>query len=146
MGPHVVRTRTSQGEALLKEDEVHGRGSLLATGQQAGPGLVATESEPSHLMTCRKTHLRFLPPVSQRSPEALSCVTSCSHTVPRPLLPVRPAPSLGFQLSPGCHPWLTRRPCCFSGPDAWSVRPEWPHQPHPRGTGWGKGELKSEGL
>ena len=89
-GPHVVRTRTSQGEALLKEDEVHGRDSLLATGQQAGPGLVATESEPSHLMTCPKTHRRFLPPVSQRSPEALSCVTSCSHTVPRPFPPCAP--------------------------------------------------------
>ena len=85
----MVRTRTSQGEALLKEDEVQGRGHSWPQGQRAGPGLVATESEPSQLMTCPKTHRRLLPPVSQRCPGALSCVTSYSHTVPRPFPPTR---------------------------------------------------------
>lgn len=86
----MVRTRTSQGEALLKEDEVQGRGHSWPQGQRAGPGLVATESEPSQLMTSPKTHRRLLLPVSQRSPGALSLVTSYSHSVPRPFPPCAP--------------------------------------------------------
>lgn len=46
--------------------------------------------------------------------------------------------------SPGCCPWLTHQPCCFSWPGAWSGQPEWPHQPRSQCTRWGKGEGKSE--
>lgn len=56
-----------------------------------------------------------------------------------------PAPSdPNCRCSPGCCPWLTHQPCCFSWPGAWSGQPEWPHQPRSRCTRWGKGEGKSE--
>lgn len=104
------------------------------------------ESEPSHLMTCPRNSPTLPPrlsPSAPRSPQLrhflFPLCPALSLRAPRPFPRI---PALTW-----LHPWLTaRRPCCFSGPDAWSVRhvapPATPTKRH-----WvGKGGLKSEGL
>lgn len=87
-GPHVVRTRTSQGEALLKEDEVHGRTSPWPQGSRQGLDLLPESAlTPDDLSEDSPT----LPPACLPAlPGPQLGVTSCSHTVPPPFSPCAP--------------------------------------------------------
>ena len=124
--------------------------SLWPHGQWAGAEIISLdmlppEPEPAHLTPYperqSREHPHFLLPGSHPSLEEPS---GASLPIPEPWPGLTPGPTRPSNsgCSPGCHPWLTRRPCCSCGPGAWSVRPGWPRQPHPRCTGCRKGRVR----
>lgn len=125
-----------------------GKGSLLAT-QAAGRGLdLPPKPVPSYWTTYPESqslgHLHFFLRVPHSYPQEHSGASLHTLKLWHGVIPPNPPlhrPSNSGR-SPDCYPWLTHQPCCFSGPGAWSVQPEWHHQPRLQCTGWGKGRVK----